>query len=44
MAQVFGAGASVTPGVGVAYDMLMLGYDVFVDPFVITPGQTQTAR
>jgi len=44
VAEVLGAGASATPGVGVAYDALMLGYDVFIDPFVHTPGQAKIAR
>ena len=30
--------------VGVAYDAVMLGYDVFFEPFVRTPGQVQIAR
>jgi len=43
-AEALGAGASATPGVGVAYDALMLGYDVFIDPFVHTSGQAKIAR
>ncbi len=43
-AEILGAGASATPGIGVAYDVVMLGYDIFVDPFVRTPGQVQIAR
>ena len=44
LAEAFGAGASATPGIGVAYDTFMLGYDIFVDPFVTTPGQAKVAR
>ena len=44
VAQALGAGASATPGIGVAYDVVMLGYDVLVDPFVRTPGQAGVAK
>ncbi|MCE7989942.1 MAG: RHS repeat-associated core domain-containing protein [Caldilinea sp. CFX5] len=44
VAEALGAGASATPGVGVAYDAVMLGYDIFIDPFVRTPGQSQVAK
>ena len=44
IAEALGAGTSATPGIGVAYDALMLGYDVFVEPFVSTPGQAKIAR
>jgi RHS repeat-associated protein len=39
-----GAGASVTPGVGVVYDLVMLGYDLLVDPFFTTPGAPLGAK
>ena len=42
--RTFGAGASVTPGVGVAYDATMLIYDLFVDPFIATPGAYKGAN
>ncbi len=44
VAEAFGAGASATPGIGVAYDAVMLGYDIFIDPFVRTPGQPRIAK
>ena len=44
IAKALGAGASSTPGVGVAYDTLMLMYDLAVDPFVTTPGGAGGAR
>ena len=36
--RAVGIGASVTPGVGIVYDMGMLLYDVMIDPIVSTPG------
>ena len=39
-----GAGTSAIPGVGIVYDVLMLGYDVFIDPFYSTPGSAKAAR
>ena len=44
LAEAFGAGASATPGIGVAYDTFMLSYDILVDPFVTTPGQAKVAK